>query len=41
MSEYYIITDAVTVSGNAIVGALLDNMVARDSMWKYWYNTLY
>ena len=29
----------LTASGNGIVRALLDNMVARDSMWKYWYNT--
>ena len=31
----------VTVSGNAIVRAPLDNMVSRDNMWKYWYNTLF
>ena len=28
-------------SDNAIVEVLLDNMVARERMWEYWYSILY
>ena len=28
-------------SDNAIIKVLLDNMVARERMWEYWYSTLY
>ena len=28
-------------SDNAIIKVLLDNMVARERMWKYWYSILY
>ena len=26
---------------NAIIKVLLDNMVARERMWEYWYSILY
>ena len=29
----------LTVYGDDIVRALLDNMITSDSMWKYWYIT--
>ena len=28
-------------SDNAIIKVLLDNMVARERMWEYWYSILY
>ena len=28
-------------SYNAIIKVLLDNMVARERMWEYWYSILY
>ena len=28
-------------SDNAIIKVLLDNMVAREKMWEYWYTILY
>ena len=31
-------TDRLTISVNAIVSVLLDHMVAKITMWIYWYN---
>ena len=29
------------ISSNFIIKVLLDNMVARERMWEYWYSILY
>ena len=39
MSNTFI--DRLISSDNAIIKFLLDNMVARERMWEYWYNILY
>ena len=35
-----VFVNRLTISNNDVVRALLDNMVARDSMWKYWDSIL-
>ena len=39
MSNTFI--NRLTSSDNAIIKVLLDNMVARERMWEYWYSILY
>ena len=39
MSNTFI--NRLILSDNAIIKVLLDNMVARERMWEYWYSIIY
>ena len=39
--EAFVFINSLILSDNAIIKVLLDNVVARERMWEYWYIILH